>query len=211
MRRLLPALLLALAACSPEPRRAFRVGLLGPLEAKGLAEAARLGLVVALEAPAGAAVEPAADADGRTKPASALFFAATRAAVRGSVGVYFVPPPFPATYGWTDYPEEWQAMARTARRLAALRPVIEAGADAPAPFAAAPGLEVRAWRLRGRRYAALVNDTASPLPVDAAALAPWRALFEPRADAREALSACAGGLCLPPGRALWLEGRPGGA
>lgn len=210
MRRLLAGLLL-LGACSPEPRRAFRVGLLGPLEAKGLREAARLGLHVALEAPSGAALEPAGDALDHAKPAAALFFAGTRAAVRGATGVYFVPPRFKAPYGWTDYPEEWQAMARAGRRLTLLRPVIEAGAEASVPFALPAGVEARAWRLRGRRYVALVNDTPAPLPLAAEPLAPWRALFEARADAREALVSCGGGLCLPPGRALWLEGRPGGS
>ncbi len=208
VRRLLAAVML-LGACTPAPRRAFPVGLLGPLEAKGLSEAARLGLHVALEAPAGAALEPAGDEKEQTKTSSALFFAGTRAAVRGALGVYFVPPRFTAPYGWTDYPEEWQAMARAAARLTALRPVIEGGAEAPAPFAVPAGLEARAWRLRGRLYVALVNDGPAPVPLAPEALERWRALFEPRADAREALVACDAALCLPPRRALWLEGRPG--
>lgn len=97
-------------------------------------------------------------------------------------------------------------MARLARETAQWDSVA-LGAPAPLPFSA-PGLLARAWARHGRRYVLLVNATAAPQPLEPSLLAPWRALFEVRSDARELLTPCAQGLCLEPGRALWLEGRP---
>jgi hypothetical protein len=108
-----------------------------------------------------------------------------------------------------DYPEEWQAVARVARELVLMRPVLEEGEAAPLPFPAPGGLESRAWRFAGRRYVLLVNPSAGPVPLEPGLLEPWRALFAVRSDPRQDLAACGSALCLPPGGVLWLEGRRG--
>lgn len=214
MRRLLaalPALALA-AACSREPRRVFELGLRAPV-GPGTAAAARAeGMTIREAAPEGcdelhAGVASGPGAAERLADWSALRLLAARAAVRGRSGVIFTLPASADGRELTDFPEEWQALARVARETAALRPVLESGVDAPAPFPVPEGIEARAWRLRGRLYLLLVNDSGAPVPVPSEELRPWRALFEVRADARQVLSSCSGGLCLPAGRALWLEGR----
>lgn len=201
MSRAWPALLLLAAACGPSGG-GFRVS------RARQREAASAGLTPG-SAPAGSPEESAAaiGADGtlRLEDFTRLRFLAARAAAAGAPGVTFrLPAPSPLEAH--DYPEEWQAMRRLAREAAQWHDVAR-GAPAAPPFAA-PGLLARAWSRHGRRYALLVNDTAAPLPLDPALLAPWRALFEVRADAREALRPCPAGLCLEPGRALWLESRP---
>lgn len=215
MKRLLAAVLLAAGACAPEKAREFELGLIGPVGA-GVARAARAsGLSIREAAPEGADAAPAAvvlsSSSWRTEERladwAALRQLVARAVVRGRRGVFFVLPATPAGKELTHYPEEWQALERVARETSALRPIIESGVPADEPFPLPEGVEGRAWRFRGRLYLLLVNDSraAAPLPVDA--LKPWRALYEVRADAREVLSPCPAGRCLPAGRALWLEGR----
>jgi hypothetical protein len=190
------------AACSPEPRRTFSVGLVGPVAPRVAAEALRLGLAVSEGKPGGAVVEPAADW-------ATLRFRAARGAASGADGVYFRLPNAPEGRDLLDYPEEWQAVVRAARELSAMRAVLERGMTVPPPFPVPGGLEARAWTYGGRRYVLLVNPSGAGAPLDAGALAPWRALFEVRSDPRQALKRCGSGLCLPAGAALWLEGRLG--
>lgn len=201
------------AACSPEPRRAFPVGIAGPVSPRVAAEAGRLGLAVTDSPPRGAAIEPAG-VPGTTPGGAemmanweALRFLAARAAVKGAGGLFFRLPATPEGRDLLDYPEEWQALARAFRELQAMRPVIEGGLDAPAPFAAPPGTEARAWSRHRRRYVLLVNSSGADAAFDGDDLAPWRALFEVRSDARKVMRPCGAKFCLPPGRALWLEGR----
>lgn len=206
MRRSALALLLLAAACG-RPGGGFRVGLAEPLSRAAQREAAAAGLLPG-PAPAGSPEESAAaiGADGalRLEDFSRLRFLAARAAAAGAPGVTFrLPAPSPLEAH--DYPEEWQALTRLARETARWDSVAR-GAPAPLPFAA-PGLLARAWARHGRRYVLLVNASPAPQPLEPGLLAPWRALFEVRADAREVLAPCAQGLCLEPGRALWLEGR----
>jgi hypothetical protein len=203
---------LAAAACSREPRRAFPVGLLEPVSPGVAGEAARLGLEVAPQAPPGAAeVSAAISVKGGSGEVAAdwpaLRFRTARAITGGSAGVFLRLPRAPAGRDLLDYAEEWQAVERVARELLALRPIIRDGAPAPAPFAVPAGIELRAWTFQGRRYAVLVNSSAGPVPLDERILAPWRALFAVRSDARQDLAACGAGVCLPPEGVLWLEGR----
>lgn len=208
MRRVLAACLAL--SCALPARAGFTAGVLEPVTAGVAAEARRLGLESAAAAPAGAAEESAiaapAEKGGAERVAdfARLRFLAWRAAARGASGVWFkLPAVDPAAY-----PEEWQALARVARELAAARPVLDEGAPASAPFAVPAGVLARSWTRGGRRYALLVNDGAGPAALDAGALAEWRALFAARSDPRLVLPACGEASCLPPGGVLWLEGRP---
>lgn len=214
MRLLLASLLALTAACTPPKARSFRLGIIGPIGPRAAAAARAAGLPVVSEAPEGAETLSAGvvsrDASGaeseRIADWSLLRLLTARAAVRGRAGVFFtLPKPIEGREA-ADYPEEWQALARVARETAALRPILESGVEAPAPFSAA-GVEARAWRFRGRLYVLLVNDSGADAAVREEDFRPWRALFEVRADARELLAPCSAGRCLAAGRALWLEGR----
>lgn len=200
------------AACSAEPRRPFPVGLLGPVSSRVAAEAGRLGLDVSDTPAADAAIETAALADVNGSGAAiadwtTLRFAAARAAANGAAGVYFRLPAMPDGRDLLDYPEEWQAVVRAAREPAAMRPVLEEGKAAPPPFEVPDGLTARAWTRLGRGYLLLVNSSGADAALDGEDLVPWRALFEVRSDARELLRPCGEKLCIPPGKALWLEAR----
>lgn len=205
--RLLAALALLLSACAPEASRPFPAGVAGQLSPRLRAEILRLGFSAAETPPDGAAIERAGDDDDHTLSARRLRFLAARAAYGGAAGVFFVPPRLPAGLDWADYPEEWQAAARVLRELRAMRPVLERGRPAPAPFAVPQGLLARAWSRGGRTYVLVLNPTSFPMPLDGSALARRRALFSPRADARETLEPCGRSVCLPPEGVLWLEGR----
>lgn len=211
MRTFLAAALL-LAACAPEPQRAFELGLIGPA-GPGVEAAARAeGLVVVAAVPERADLHHAgvplpASSEERMADWSRLRLLVSLAAVRGRAGVFFTLPKAAPGRELTNYPEEWQALARVARETAALRPILESGLEAPAPFPTPEGVAVRAWRYRGRLYLLLVNEAARPAPLAVDDLKPWRALFEARADARELLVPCGSGRCLPGERAIWLEGR----
>lgn len=218
MMRVAAAVLLALAcACAPEKARDFELGLLGPV-GPGLAAAAReAGLSIRESVPAGAdehsaAVSfkgPSGAVEERMADWSHLRLLVARAVVRERTGVFFTLPKSPDGRGAHSYPEEWQALARVARETAALRPIIESGVEDTPPLAVPEGIEARAWRYQGRLYVLLVNDGADPILMPQESLQAWRALFEVRADARELLVPCdsQGRRCLPPERALWLEGR----
>lgn len=211
--RLAPVAACALfAACSAGPRRPFPFGLVGPVSPRVAAEAARLGLSVAQDVPPGAETVPAGmfgreDAPEAIAPLAALRRRAARAVVDGR-GVFFRLPAVPAGRDPLDYPEEWAAFSEAARELAALRPVLERGRPAGAPFPAPPGVALRAWAYGSRAYVLLVNGGTEPARFDPAVLAPWRALFEARADPRQSLETCAGAPCLAPEGVLWLESRP---
>jgi hypothetical protein len=204
--------ILAAAACSPEPRPAFPVGFLEPVPARVAAEARRRGLEIAAQAPTGAAIVSAAlpfkDGGGEAAADWArLRFLAARAIAGGSAGVFLRLPRTQDGRDLLDYAEEWQAVERVARELLLMRPIMQDGAPASAPFAVPAGIELRAWSFRGRRYALLVNSSGAPLPLEQKSLEPWRALFAVRSDAREILAACGTASCLPPEGVLWLEGR----
>jgi len=207
MRRLLLPMALLAAACAPKPQRAFPVGLLGPLSARVAAEAGRLGLETAQTPPAGAAEISAGGTE--TFDWARLRLLGARAAASGASGVYFRLPSVPSGRDALDYPEEWQAVARVARELVLMRPIMEGGETAAPPFAVPAGMESRAWGFEGRVYTLLVNPSAKPLRLDDGSLAGRRALFAVRADARQDLAVCGAGRCLPPGGVLWLEGRLG--
>lgn len=202
--RLLLAASLALA-CAPEKAREFELGLIGPVGPATAAAARAEGLTIRESAPDGA--EQASAGVERMDGFAALRLSVARAAVRGREGVFFVLPEPPQGKELTDFPEEWQALARAAREAGALRPIVEAGVEADLPFPLPDGAEGKAWRYQGRVYVLLVNDGLSAVAFEAERLKDWRALFEVRADAREALAPCPAGRCLSPGRALWLEGR----
>ena len=215
MRRLLAATLLAAAACAPEKSRDFELGLIGPV-GPGVASAAREAGLTIREAPAegadavSAAVSISSSAwrtEERLADWASLRLQVARAAVRGRTGVFFILPVSPAGKELTDFPEEWQALSRVARETSALRPILESGIEAVTPFPVPDGAEARAWRYQGRLYVLLVNDGKAEAAFRPESLEPWRALFEVRSDPRDVLAACAGGRCLPAGRALWLEGR----
>jgi hypothetical protein len=201
---------LAFASCSPEPRPAFPVGLLEPVSPTIAAEARRLGLQLAAQAPPGAAVVPAGRPSGSGEAAAdwaRLRFLTAHAISGGANGVFLLLPRTPPGHDMLEYGEEWQAVERVLGELLTMRPIMQGGLPAPAPFAATDGLEIRAWEFRGRRYVLLVNPSGAPLPLKEENLAAWRALFAVRSDAREILTPCAGRSCLPPGGVLWLEGR----
>lgn len=202
------ALAAALAACGPRLDRPFRLGVVLPLGPRAAEAAARLGLDLTDAPPPGAALEPAEE-NGAVASAARLRFLWSRGAAEGRAGVYFVLPPAPAGRELTDYPEEWQALARSAREAGLLRPVIEGGAAEP--IETPDGLSAAAWRFAGRRYAVYVNAAPAAVALPDAALADARALLEPRSDPRESLTPCGAGLCLRPGGVLWLEGRLGAA
>lgn len=205
MRQSVLAAALLMFGCAPDKAREFELGLLGPV-GPGVASAARsAGMTVRESAPEGADALSAAEGE-RLADWSQLRLLVARAAVRGRTGAFFTLPSTPAGKELTNFPEEWQALARVAREHAALRPILESGLDAAPPFAV-PGAEARAWRHQGRVYVLLVNDSGAGVPLPEESLRPFRALFEVRADPRDVLSPCPGGLCLPAGRALWLEGR----
>lgn len=216
MKRILAAAFLALAsACAPEKPRNFEVGLLSPV-GDGVASAARAaGMSVREAAPEGADTRSAAasfagasgKAEERMSDWSHLRLLVARAAVHGRTGIFFTLPKPSDGRELTAFPEEWQALAHVARETAAMRPILERGIEADVPFAVPQGVAARAWRFHGRLYVLLVNESALAAPMPQENLIPWRALFEVRADARDILSACGDGLCLPAGRALWLEGR----
>ncbi len=206
------SLAVAAAACSPRPRpRAFPVGFLAPVSPRVAAAASRAGLLVAVQAPAGAATVSAAvpplNGSGEvTADWSRLRFLAALAIAKGASGIFFLLPETPAGRDYLEYAEESQSVDRVVRALLAMRPILEGGAPAPA-FAVPGGVEARAWTFRGRRYVLLVNPSADGLPLDEASLEPWRALFAVRSDPRYVLSFCGSNRCLPAGGVLWLEGR----
>lgn len=210
MRRAVVWLLLLAGACRPAPPRAFLVGLYGPQSLRVMEEARRLGLAVVLEAPELVDIADAGTAGVEgTASAARLRYAFAKAAARGREGVLYRAPLLPPGRDWLDYPEEWQALTRAVDQAAALRSVLERGVPQPAFEGLAPGLASRVWTLQGRRYAVLVNEAGAPRPLDAGRLSAWRALFQPRADPREALVPCGESACLAAETALWLEGRPG--
>lgn len=214
MRRGLLAVLL-MSACAPEKTREFELGLIGPVGPGVAASARAAGLTVRDAAPPGAETlsaaavftGPGGRAEERMDDWRRLRLLSASAAARGRTGVFFVLPKTADGRELTGYPEEWQALARTALELSSMRPVLERGAEAEVPFAVPAGVEARAWRHQGRLYALLVNPTEVAVPLPPEPLDPWRALFEARADARELLIPCPGGRCLEAGRVLWLEGR----
>lgn len=208
MRRAAGLLLLLLAAaCAPAPQRTFMVGAKVPLRPRDEAAARRLGLAVEDRAPAGVPEDSAADASGQMASWERLRFLGARAAAQGRPGVFYVLPDPPPGRTLLEYPEEWQALARAVRELRAMKPIVEAGTEVPPAFSG-PGLESRTWRFSGRRYSVLVNVSSVPVRADAAVLGAARALFEVRAAPGENLTPCAaGGMCLDPGRVLWLESR----
>jgi len=213
MRGLLLSFVVGAAACSAKPRRAFPIGVVGPVSPRVAAEARRLGLATAEAAPAGAAAIAAAsplEGGGEsTLDWARLRLEGARAAAGGAGGVYFRLPSVPDGRDLLDFPEEWQAVARVARELVLMRPVVEGGESAALPFSVPAGLEGRAWMFEGRVYVLLVNPSGRLLPLDDGAFAGRRALFAVRSDARQDLPSCPGGHCLPPGGVLWLEGRLG--
>jgi hypothetical protein len=196
------------AACAPRPQRPFPIGVVGPVGPRTQSAAAWLGLAVMAPPPEGATVESADRSDHQIADSGRLRLAAALAAVRGRAGVFFILPTPPAGRELVDYPEEWQSLARVAQELVELRPILEGG---DLESVAAPGLEARAWRYRGRRYVLLVNAGAQPAGAPEGLLDGTRALFEARADARDVLQVCPAGYCLGAGRVLWLEGRQEGA
>lgn len=206
MRRFLAAALLTLwAACAPEKSRDFEVGLIGPV-GPGVAAAARAaGLAIREASPTGADTRSAGVE--RLADWSELRLRVAQAAVEGRTGVYFTLPKSAEGLEVSSYPEEWQALARVARETAAMRPILEAGVEAAPPLLVPDVVRARAWRYQGRLYVLLVNGSANAAPIDVESLKPWRALFEARADARGLLVPCRGAMCLPGGRAVWLEGR----
>ena len=205
------ALILAAVACAAEPGESFPIGFLGQVSPRVAVEARRLGIDLADVAPEGAAsisaASPSATGGEMAAEWSRLRLEAARAAASGSRGFYLRLPVARAGRELLDYPEEWQAPARVLRELTAMRPVLERGTVAPLPFAAPQGVLARAWRHRGRLSVVLVNASGEDAAIDASGLLPYRALFEVRSDAREALTRCGSRSCLPAGRALWLEGR----
>lgn len=216
MRKVFAATLLTLcAACAPDKARDFAFGVLGPVGPGVEAAALAAGVTVRASAAEGADVRSAAvvftDDSGRPEERMAdwarLRLLTASAAARGRTGIFFVLPKTPQGREMSGYPEEWQALERVAAETAAMRPILERGAEAVLPFAAPVGVEARAWRFRGRLYVLLVNPSELPVPMPSAPLEPWRALFEVRSDPRELLSFCPAGHCLDAGRVLWLEGR----
>lgn len=215
MRMILAAALLAAAACAPEKAREFEFGLLGPVDPGVEAAARAAGMPVRETAPNGAdalnAGVPLAGASRGTEERMAdwsrLRLLVAGAAVRGRSGVFFTLPRTKDGRELTAYPEEWQALSRVAREVAAMRPILEGGIESAVPFAVPEGVEARAWRFQGRLYVLLVNDTGRSAPIDAESMMPWRALFEVRADARDLLIPCGGGRCLTARRVIWLESR----
>lgn len=116
---------------------------------------------------------------GRFPTLTELRFMAFHAVIRGAGGVFFFEMQRRSVPGETllDYPERWQALETVAMELRALKPFFESGAG---EALTAPGLEGRAWSLRGRRLVILVNPGAKagllpPTYRDAA----WRVLFKP--------------------------------
>lgn len=206
------ALLLAAAAFAAEPGAVFPVGLLGPVSPRISVESARLGLEVADVVPEGAvtvsAASPSATGGEIAADWSALRRAGALAAADGARGFFLRLPSAPAGRDLLDFPEEWQSPSRALRELQAMRPVLEHGAGAAVPFNAPAGVRARAWRHRGRLYVVLVNASEAEAPFEGGEFESFRALFEPRADARQAMRVCGVRFCLPAGRALWLEGRP---
>jgi hypothetical protein len=204
------ALIVAGGACSREPHRAFRVGLLDPVSPRLAAEARRIGLEIAAQAPAGAAVVSAAVPLKKgefTGDWARLRFLTAQAVAAGSSGVFLRLARTPAGQDLLDYPEEWQAVARVSRELLSMQAILQSGAPVSVPFAVPTGLESRAWASRGRRYVLLVNNSDQPQPLEYGSLAPWRSLFSVRSDARQILRDCGADHCLAPGGVLWLEGR----
>lgn len=118
------------------------------------------------------------------------------ALVRGAGGIFYF------TYNGSDgiplpsRPERWGIYQRIAAELNALLPVLKKGKPGVLP----PGLDARlasrAIRQGGKDYLILVNPAAAPLPLNPAALAPYRPLFE---DNRLLPNA------LPPHKVLVLE------
>jgi len=212
MRHCVLAAALLISACAPEKAREFELGLIGPA-GPGVSAAARAaGLTIRDAAPDRADLHHAGvpipgSSEERLADWARLRLQVSLAAAHGRTGAYFTLPKAAPGRELADYPEEWQAFARLAREVDALRPILELGLETPVPFLAPEGVAVRAWRFRGRLYVLLVNESARPAPVAPDDLKPWRALFEVRADARDLLVACGGGRCLPGERALWLEGR----
>ena len=206
MRTIVAAALLALAvACAPERSREFELGLIGPV-GPGVASAARAaGMTIREAAPEGADTRSAGAE--RMADWSELRLRVAQAAIEGRTGVFFTLPKTADGRELTAYPEEWQALARVARETAALRLILESGAEAAVPFSVPQGVSARAWRFQGRLYVLLVNGAVLSGPMPQESLRPWRALFEVRADARDLLIPCGGGRYLSAGRVLWLEGR----
>lgn len=109
-----------------------------------------------------------------------------------------------------EWPELWQATARTAREMRAMQPIWSANRRVPLPFLPKPGgVEAACWRWRGRDYLVLVNrHVDKQLKVPSKLLdRSWRPLFEFRRDPRDVLKAAHGEHYLPPLRVLVLESR----
>jgi hypothetical protein len=199
------------AACSPHRNAPFGIGFVGPVTPRVAAAARNAELSVAATAPDGAATIPAGvprrDGSEVTADFARLRVLTAAAIAEGASGIFFRLPRAANGRDYLEYAEESQAVDRVVRELLAVRPIMENGAPATAPFAVPAGVEFKAWSWQGRRYVLLANPSRADVPLDGNALEPWRALFAVRADPRESLIPCGAGRCLPAGDALWLEGR----
>ncbi|MEK7389807.1 MAG: hypothetical protein AAB036_08910 [Elusimicrobiota bacterium] len=204
MRRCLSAALLAVSvACACETALGFELGLLTPVPA-GMESAARTaGVSLHAAVPEGADTQLLGA--GSLDSWAHLRFLVARAAVKGRKGLVLAFPP--GSKDLSVYPEEWQALARVAREIAVMRPIMEAGVETPVPFAVPAGASARAWLYKRRLYVLMVNESSRAVPIAEETVRPWRALFEVRTDARDLLIPCAISRCLGAQQVLWLEGR----
>lgn len=109
-----------------------------------------------------------------------------------------------------EYPELWQAVARVAREVRAIRPIFERGTRVALPFPPDPdGPEARAWHYRGREYVVILNRKGGAyqkMPEELLADR-WRPLFEARRDPKELLKSMKGAHYLRPYQVMVLESR----
>ena len=105
------------------------------------------------------------------------------------------------------WPEQWQALARVVREVAALRPALERGGSV-AVSETDPGVEAKSWRQLGRETVIVLNRTPISRAFPEAFLGPqWRPLFEARRDPRDLLLTSEKGPLLRPYQVLVLERR----
>lgn len=132
------------------------------------------------------------------------------AVVHGAKGLFYYTLKRGDGSSLLEWPELWQATARTAREMRAMQPIWSANRRVPLPFAPKPGgLEAACWRWRGRDYLVLVNRHPDKLLRVPSKLLDrsWRPLFEMRRDPKELLKTANGEHYLPPLRVLVLESR----
>ncbi len=149
---------------------------------------------------------------GRFPTHSEIRFMSYLSVLHGARGLFYFRFTTPGGRPLVDEPENWQAVARVAREMRSLKPMLAGGRLIKLPFPPNPdGPESRCWGHTGRDTCVLINrrkDVMLRFPEEINNQR-WRPLFENRREIRELLQPVGRGWYLRPHQVLVLERTPG--